>query len=76
MGKAASAADCLRQAEECLGLAQATSDLKLKEQYLKIAGELTRLAAILDKSPGDGSAHESEQTMEPKLHLSHENRRS
>ena len=77
MGKAATAAGCLKEAEECLGLALATSDPNLKEVYLKIAGDLTRLAAILDKTPnGEPAPHVSEPMEDPKRAVSGVKRQS
>ena len=49
MGKTLSCEECLKQAQECIEMAEAASDPDLKEQYIKLAGELTRLAGLLDK---------------------------
>ena len=41
------AADRLRRAEECVSLAETTSDPKLKQEYLKLAGNPARIVRIL-----------------------------
>lgn len=64
MGKALSAMECLKQAEEFISLADATSDPKLKEEYLKLAGNLTRVAGMLDQEPeGECPQQEAQATI-------------
>lgn len=66
MDKALSAGDCLKQAEEYLQSAEATSDPKLRDQYLEVAGHLTCLAGLLDRMLVDEiSREDSEKMMEP-----------
>jgi len=76
MGKALTTEDCLRQAGEYLQLAEASSDPDLRQQYLKIAGELTLLAAALDARPGtQASRQSSEGTTAPENKKPGEKRR-
>lgn len=60
MGEVLSAMECLKQAEEFILLAKATSDPGLKDEYLKLAGNLTRVAGILDREP-DGECQQESQ---------------
>lgn len=55
MSKSVSAAECLKQAEECIQLAEVTSDPKLRDLYLKLAGDLTHVAAMLQAKEGGES---------------------
>ena len=48
MGRTLSTEDCLKQAQECIEMAEAATDPELREQYIRVAGDLTRLAGLLD----------------------------
>lgn len=52
MGRATTANECLKQAQECLELAANASDPDLRNGYLNLAKSLTELAATLDAEPG------------------------
>ncbi len=60
MGKALSTEDCLAQAREFIERAEATPDKELRNDYLRLAGELTKLAACLDSRTNDGTAAEQQ----------------
>ena len=47
LGRALSAEECLKEAQDCLALAESTSDPELRDQYLKLARNLQDLAAII-----------------------------
>lgn len=47
MGRALTTDECLRQAQDCLVLAEGTPEPGLRDQYLKLAKNLQELAAIL-----------------------------
>ena len=66
MDQTLSVEDCLKNAEECIQLAQATSDPELRDQYLEVAGHLVRLAGVLDKGPSEIPHRESEQEIQLK----------
>lgn len=63
--------ECVKQAEEFISLAETTSDPELKEEYLKLAGNLTRVASMLDQEPDgeyprqEAQAGSSEKTVVP-----------
>ncbi len=65
MGKALSTDDCLTQAREFIARAEAASDPEMRRDYLKIAGELTKLAACLDSRSTGGSPGHDEGTIAP-----------
>ena len=72
MGRALSADECLKQAQDCLTLAESTAEPELRDQYLKLACNLQDLAAILIVTEprvveiGDApSAAENAQTRSP-----------
>ncbi len=57
MGQTPTSEDFLRQAGEYLQLAEGSSDETLRRQYLKIAGELTLLAAALETKSDSENSH-------------------
>jgi hypothetical protein len=76
LGKALNIEDCLRQATEYIRLAEASSDPDLRDNYLKVAAELTLLASALDKRRnGEASRTDFEQTPTPEPAQSTERRR-
>ncbi|HEX5279071.1 MAG TPA: hypothetical protein VFW28_03235 [Micropepsaceae bacterium] len=57
MRKTLSTEDCLKQAQECIEMAEAASDPELREQYIRVAGDLTRLAGLLDAESRSATKH-------------------
>ncbi len=52
MGRVLTAEECLKQAEDCRTLAESTSDADLRNEYLKLANNLSELASIIRTQRG------------------------